>query len=250
MSRDWTHVVDNYQGRPYNVNLVTEPNASIEIDTISEWYEAESIPSVTEDQIIQYGRPTPEDKFAKFKYENPRKHYDSAQEKDVLKYFGSQPNHERIFGSEHGVENFLAKQGIEDELINEFIQEMDNVPKSSIDLTLPRHNYMGPGTDVVANVLNYVEPRDYADRLSLRHDIKYAVSKNQYERLDADLDFMNNNKEYGKVSVSDYLEAKVVSNLLTLKAQMGTEYLGDELARQVPLVTPSAKTRKQRRAGY
>lgn len=46
-------------------------------------------------------------------------------------------------------------------------------PPTSWDFTLPGHEYLGIGTDVVTKVMNGVEPTSDLDEIAQRHDINY-----------------------------------------------------------------------------
>lgn len=44
---------------------------------------------------------------------------------------------------------------------------------SSLDLTLPGMNYMGPGTKIIENLLDHKVPTSYNDYVAMQHDIAY-----------------------------------------------------------------------------
>lgn len=66
------------------------------------------------------------------------------------------------------------------EIIN---QEVDN-----FDLTLPNHNYEGPGTKFVTNIYNNVKPVNNTDKLAMKHDLQYTIDPTQLGQIKADLD--------------------------------------------------------------
>lgn len=67
--------------------------------------------------------------------------------------------------------------------------------KTGIDLTLPGHNWLGPGTDVVNNILEEKPPNDSADYLAMKHDFDYLLAKNDEQIVEADLKFLKHAKD-------------------------------------------------------
>lgn len=54
---------------------------------------------------------------------------------------------------------------------------------------IPYHNYAGPGTHTISNLLNGLEPVDYIDKAALVHDIEYLREGN---KLAADYNMFKN----------------------------------------------------------
>lgn len=61
--------------------------------------------------------------------------------------------------------------------------------EDSTQYHLPYHNYAGPGTNTIKNLLNNVQPTTYIDRAALIHDIEYIKPGNQ---LKADRNMITN----------------------------------------------------------
>lgn len=99
--------------------------------------------------------------------QNPRRAINSIQSTGIStasRYFKSYTdNEQRVF-----------------QMIN---QEMDN-----FDLTLPAHNYEGPGTKFVTNIYKNVKPVNNTDKLAMKHDLQYTLNPSQLGQITADLD--------------------------------------------------------------
>lgn len=170
----------------------------------------------------------------------------TPEEIEIRRYLG--PNFRAAkFGNPS--DTYLRDNGISTQLRENYDFQKQHVPKSSIDLTLFRHNYMGPGTDVVANVENSLKPTDYADKLSLKHDLRYALSNLQSERIEADYDFIGDINEYNKQSPIDRLEANIAAKALKIKADSGIDFFGQNLAQILPL-NDTNYPRKKRKGAY
>lgn len=74
----------------------------------------------------------------------------------------------------------------------EHINKIENDYVAKDDYTLFSHNYLGPGTNIIKNLREQVMPVDMADNNAMMHDVAYATSKNEYDMIDADLDFVKN----------------------------------------------------------
>lgn len=61
-----------------------------------------------------------------------------------------------------------------------------------MDLTLPGHNYLGPGTKIINNLNKGIVPTDNADKLALQHDIDYLLANDGYEIISADINYLKN----------------------------------------------------------
>ncbi len=58
--------------------------------------------------------------------------------------------------------------------------------ENSIQLHVPGHNYLGPGTHVISNILNQVKPVDITDAIALQHDVNYVGSTTLQDIINAD----------------------------------------------------------------
>lgn len=77
-----------------------------------------------------------------------------------------------------------------------------------IDLTLPRHNYIGPGTKVIDKIMSGVMPVDKADLLSMQHDFDYLLANNEKDIRQADVKFYSQSNDLESVAASLALELK------------------------------------------
>lgn len=95
--------------------------------------------------------------------------------------------------------------------------------EQGLQLHLPGHNYAGPGTHVISNILNGVQPVDYLDSVSLQHDLDYSRSSTLSEILKADdkmIKDINTRSDFGIFSAEDTL-----ANLaLKFKNILGSTY--------------------------
>jgi len=86
------------------------------------------------------------------------------------------------------------------------------------DWTLPGHNYAGPGTAVVDNLVNGVRPINNFDHAALHHDVDYLLSNSVSDIKTADsqmIDDLNSNLLNGVMKVKSTLgfDNSFVSNL-------------------------------------
>lgn len=88
---------------------------------------------------------------------------------------------------------------------------VDNInhgdPEGS-DYTIPGHNYMGPGTKIISNLNNEIDPVDEADFLSLKHDVDYALAEKEFDIINADLEFLANARDWESYAGGSALIAK------------------------------------------
>lgn len=68
--------------------------------------------------------------------------------------------------------------------------DIDLSDASSLDLTLPGHMYMGPGTKILDKLRNNILPTDRADLTSLKHDVAYTLAGDSMDVIQADVNFM------------------------------------------------------------
>lgn len=68
------------------------------------------------------------------------------------------------------------------------IYEIINQEMNNFDLTLPNHNYEGPGTKFVTNNYKDVKPVNNTDKLAMKHDLQYTLDPTQLGQITADLD--------------------------------------------------------------
>jgi hypothetical protein len=88
--------------------------------------------------------------------------------------------------------------------------KLADLEKNNTDHTLPGHNYLGPGTAIVSNLINQLKPRDVADKNALIHDTAYLLAQNMQDVIQSDKDFNNNNLTLD-------LESILASKMLALK---------------------------------
>lgn len=93
--------------------------------------------------------------------------------------------------------------------------------KPRYDFTLPGHNYLGPGTDIIGNLHRGVLPTDDADLLALNHDFEYLMANNTADIQRADIEFLANSSNAESVLSGLALSAKSLVGLDPL-------FLGDE----------------------
>jgi len=98
-------------------------------------------------------------------------------------------------------------RNIESDLLEQ--EELNEETNGRIDMTLPGHNYMGPGTKFLSNIHNKTLPVDEADYLSMMHDYAYTKAKNQEDLIEADMKFQENAKD---------LESNIAAKILRIKA--------------------------------
>lgn len=61
-----------------------------------------------------------------------------------------------------------------------------------VDHTLNKHNYFGPGTPVITNILDEVQPTNDNDFYAMLHDYEYIMAQTPQDILNADDRFNNN----------------------------------------------------------
>lgn len=72
------------------------------------------------------------------------------------------------------------------------LTEIEKDYDPALDFTVPGHNYLGPGTNIIKNLREQIQPTDDADLNALYHDVAYATSKNQKDIISADKAFVKN----------------------------------------------------------
>lgn len=109
------------------------------------------------------------------------------------------------------------------ESIKTKLERLKNIEanSNSYDLTLPGHNYLGPGTRVVTNLINDLLPTDEADFQALVHDFNYAKSNNHWaDVFKADYDFQANDFESAAsktlLMVKDVLEIPIKADIYNM----------------------------------
>lgn len=85
--------------------------------------------------------------------------------------------------------------------------------KIGFDLTLPGHNYLGPGTDIINNLHEGVAPTDDADLLAMQHDYDYLNITTESDIIRADNNFLSNAGDTESVLSGALLALKTVLNL-------------------------------------
>lgn len=89
-----------------------------------------------------------------------------------------------------------------------------------IDFTLPGHNYKGPGTHVIDNLINDLQPTDSVDYVAREHDVDYVLADEFQDIYEADKNFIENTS-------GD--EGFMASTLLRLKNLIKTKDLSDKI---------------------
>ncbi len=99
---------------------------------------------------------------------------------------------------------------------------------------MPGHNYMGPGTHTISNILSQLEPVDSVDKLSRKHDLDYLKARNNNDLLAADNSMINSllhrDKPHGFELVDRVptIEEGLTALMLKLKGLLAPNYgLGD-----------------------
>jgi len=111
-------------------------------------------------------------------------------------------------------DDVLEGISLKDQLTEEQLEIIRDVKENSIDLTIPFHNYTGPGTRLYDNIMNDVRPVDAGDVRSLLHDIRYSLANNQSERVYADNIYDSEDKTMFKLNP---IEIGLSKKLLQLK---------------------------------
>lgn len=58
---------------------------------------------------------------------------------------------------------------------------------NDLDLTLPFHNYMGPGTHIVDKLLHHAKPINRTDEIAREHDFRYTIKPGYVDKVMSDL---------------------------------------------------------------
>lgn len=136
---------------------------------------------------------------------------------DLTKYFGIQPplgkNVKNTFQPSNNMYNYYTKYNQLPYLQSD----------EQWDLTLPGHNYLGPGTNILQKIIADAQPTDLADTLALRHDVAYATSTNKAQRLEADYDFYPSDFDTSQNTIFEIIEAELASEILTIKADLNID---------------------------
>jgi len=77
---------------------------------------------------------------------------------------------------------------------------------------LPGHNYAGPFTDLIDNLIREVIPVDDADFIAMEHDYDYLMANNVNDVYAADIKFANNAQDF---------ESKTLGAILLAKHELG-----------------------------
>jgi endonuclease III-like uncharacterized protein len=57
---------------------------------------------------------------------------------------------------------------------------------------LPGQNYTGPGTHIVNNIINNVEPNNLTDLVTMMHDVDYMTDTTAWQSIKSDLKAIKN----------------------------------------------------------
>jgi len=80
-----------------------------------------------------------------------------------------------IVHMKRGIPSFLNENEKKIEILNKLTGK--SLTENTIQFHIPFHNYAGPGTNTISNILNNVLPVDTVDSLALKHDLDYLLSK-------------------------------------------------------------------------
>lgn len=83
------------------------------------------------------------------------------------------------------------------------------------DYTLPYNNYVGPGTNVVKNLIEGVVPASHNDLIALEHDVDYLLAENSRDIETADRKFKDRVKG---------IDGSVYSLMIDLKEKLGLNH--------------------------
>lgn len=108
---------------------------------------------------------------------------------------------------------------------NNHLEDYMERERKQTDNTLLGFNYMGPGTHVVNNLINHVQPVNIADYNSMIHDFEYLTAQSLSDVISADLNFGAEGKA-GSIIIppTDNL-SKVARLMLNLKNTVGATSL-------------------------
>jgi len=101
-----------------------------------------------------------------------------------------------------------------DQLTPSQLKKIRDVRENTIDLTIPFHNYTGPGTRLYENIIADVRPVDDADKRSLLHDVRYSLANTKEDILYADSVYDTEDKT---MLTMNSIEIGVAKKLLQLK---------------------------------
>lgn len=138
-------------------------------------------------------------------------------------------------------DNVVANNMLDDaDLTDQAVAFAHESEHNNMDLTLPGYNYLGPGTKIVHNLLNDVQPVNKLDATAYEHDWDYLMAENDYDIKLADERFRTNTiASDGLGPMSAYLIAikqKFIDNArfmsdLTPQQQQKLLALRDQLSR-------------------
>jgi len=94
------------------------------------------------------------------------------------------------------------------EFYRDKLKRVIDAEKAQWDLTMPRHNYLGPGTRVVTNLIENYMPRDVADERALEHDFLYLMAEDVSDIVRADNEFYRVGDGFETIASAGLLKAK------------------------------------------
>lgn len=97
-----------------------------------------------------------------------------------------------------------------------------------IDFTMPFHNYKGPGTHNIENMINNLEPTDSIDDLARHHDADYVLAENYGDILDADREFITEAKGDEGIAASILLRLKNIAKFKPDDTPINTHLTDEE----------------------
>jgi len=112
------------------------------------------------------------------------------------------------------------------ELISQLTGKSQN--ENTIQLHYPSHNYAGPGTHTISNILEGKDPVDYVDSLAQMHDLAYLRAKTPSDLSNADSVMINSLLFKDKASPNQLIlptaEEYFTALALKLKGIVAPEY--------------------------
>ncbi len=100
------------------------------------------------------------------------------------------------------------------------LQRVIDAELDQYDFTLPGHNYMGPGTRVITNLIEDLKPTDYMDQVSLDHDLDYVFAETSSDIIRADIDYVNQSQGIEGVLAAAAIIAKDTRSQALLPARL------------------------------
>ena len=92
------------------------------------------------------------------------------------------------------------------------IENVKSPMNVSYDLTMPGHNYLGPGTKLVTNLVSGNLPTDYNDLVAMQHDYQYVMAADLSDIQMADSEFIKDTAGFEGMLTATAMAGKVLMN--------------------------------------